>query len=444
MCKAKPINNWTKCNVAQFSNLIQIALLIFQEIHMQKSTFDSMSGALSIKYKQAVVGYGLQIALGLVISLGVTESATAGFNPNQQAVNVALDNCINQSQLGDRTPPDICIAGTIESNVKSLNPDQIFGMGSMAARVNGGKTTQPSDYFKLKNRKYKGGSAGDEDFSRLNIWGKVDNDFGSRYTTPKLTGFDFDNHNFVAGADYRLQDNWVAGSLFSYRHNNASFDEHRGETVNDSYTGGLYTSYNITDALHVEATASYAGFDYDTSRNINLVNFGSSVAKGTTSGGQYAFSWGGGYDFNFDALTIAPYARGDYMNLDINDYSETGSIGAVHFGKQTIESMTSTAGIQTAYTFSVPWGVLIPQLRGEWHHQFLDGRRFIQANFITDPTRQSFTMTGGLPTRDYYTFGAEVSTVLPGGVSAFLAYETLQGYTDINSNKFMLGTRLEF
>ncbi|MGZ5000461.1 MAG: autotransporter outer membrane beta-barrel domain-containing protein, partial [Methylomonas sp.] len=158
----------------------------------------------------------------------------------------------------------------------------------------------------------------------------------------------------------------------------------------------------------------------------------------------YAFSWGGGYDFNYQALTIAPYARGDYSNLDIGSYTETGSIAAIHFGKQNIESLTSTLGVQTAYTFSFPWGVLIPQLRGEWHHQFSDGARQIQASFASDPAGEIFTLNGTGPSRDYYTVGAEVSSVLPGGVSAFLAYETLQGYTNINSNKLMLGARMEF
>lgn len=406
---------------------------------MQNFGYYLIHDKLSLINNRQGEGFRQLLAIGFLVAFTGTQSANA-LNINETAVANALLAC---SVLSNGSSA-LCNAGSNDSNVSSLNPDQIFGMGSMAARVNGGNTTQPSDYFKLKHRKYQGGSAGDDDFSRLNFWGKVDNDFGSRYTTAKLTGFDFDHHNFVGGADYRLQDNWVAGGLFSYSHNNASFDAHRGETVNDSYTGGLYTSYNITDALHVEATASYGGFAYDTSRNINLINIGSSVAKGSTSGGQYAFSWGGGYDFNFQALTIAPYARGDYMNLDVDGYTESGSIGAVQFGKQTIESLTSTTGIQTSYTFSFPWGVLIPQLRGEWHHQYRDGIRFIQASFVEDPTKQSFVMTGGLPTRDFYTFGAEVSIVRPGGVSAFLAYETLQGYADINSNKLVLGARMEF
>ena len=131
------------------------------------------------------------------------------------------------------------------------------------------------------------------------------------------------------------------------------------------------------------------------------------------------------------------------MNLDIDGYSESGSPFAVNFGKQNIESLTSTLGVQSAYTFSFPWGVLIPQVRGEWHHQFLDGQRQVQANFVSVPG-SSFVMNSGGPARDYFTVGGEVSTVLPGGVSAFLSYESLQGYTSVNSNRFVLGARMEF
>jgi len=405
----------------------------------------------SLVIKPRIKPQKLYWKLGIIVSL-VTAQASAqtpppsspsqatNLNPNQQSVSQALSACYLQS---DGTVP-LCRAGFISSNLQSLTPDQIFSMGSMATRINGGKITQPSDYFRLKRDNRYGGGAGDDDFSRLGFWAKTDNDFGSLSNTPELAGFKFDNHNFVFGADYRLLDNWVVGSSFAYRHNNASFSANRGETLNDSYTGNLYTSYNITDALHVDATASYGGYSYETTRNINLAGIGSSVAKGSPNGGQYAFSWGGGYDFNLKALTIAPYARGEYMNLDIDAYSETGSIAAVRFAKQNIESLTSTLGIQTAYTFSFPWGVLIPQLRGEWHHQYLDGQRLIQASFIDDPTGQNFTLAGAAPSRDYYTFGAEVSSVLPGGISAFLAYETLQGYNHIDSNKLMLGGRLEF
>lgn len=402
----------------------------------------------------------LRVAIGLMATMTATQ-VSAECNSNQLATLDAFSGLFSRVTPipGPNVPPISPPPSVIPPSVittpsttcdpriaQSITPDQVFGMGSMATRVNGGKITQPSDYSRFRQEKPRQGGAGDDDFSRLGFWGKVDSDFGSQDATFNQAGFEFDNHNFNFGADYRLQDNWVVGSSFAYRHNNASFDAGRGETLNDSYTGSLYTTYNITDELHVDATASYGGFTYETTRNIDLPpSFGGpSIAKGSPDGAQYAFSWGGGYDFNYKALTIAPYARGEYSSLDIDSYSETGSFAAVQFAKQNVESLISTLGVQTAYTFSFPWGVLIPQLRGEWHHQFFDGSRQIQASFVNDPSAQSFTLAGTGPSRDYYTVGAEVSSVLPGGVSAFLAYETLQGYTSINSNKLMLGARLEF
>lgn len=428
---------------------------------MQNTLFNANRCTLPPRLGKYVSSEKLRIAIGLLLAAtGSHAMADCRINNNQTATLDALaqlyqsetSNNFN-SDLFNLLNPDINTdivtspgSSTCEDYMdfaRSLTPDQVFAMGSQATRVNGGKITQPSDYFRLKRGNRIGAGAGDADFSPLSFWTKTDNSYGARADTFEQAGFDFDNHNFVFGADYRLQDNWVVGGSFDYRHNNAAFDHGRGETDADSYTGSLYTAYNITDALHVEATANYGGFSYETRRNINLEGLGSSVAKGSPEGGQYAFSWGGGYDFNYQALTIAPYARGEYMNLDIDGYKESGSDFAVQFGKQTIESLTSTLGIQTAYAFSFPWGVLIPQLRGEWHHQFMDGQRQIHANFVADP-RASFTLTGDGPSRDYYTFGAEVSSVLPGGISAFLAYETLQSYTSINSNKFMLGARMEF
>lgn len=410
---------------------------------MEITNLERILNPLLITKSKLPLGYASNFFIGLSMAMvGVHTVVAATFNSNQQAVANALNACDSQS-TSDITSP-LCIARLSSENIKSLNPDQIFAMGSMAARVNGGKVTQINKNYSSRYEAKIGGAAGNEDFSPLSLWWEMDSNFGDRNTTPKITGFGVDNHNFVSGVDYRVEDNWVVGGLFSYRHNNALFDSGRGETMNDSYTGGLYTTYNITDALHIDASASYGGFVYETTRNINLIGLGSSVAQGSTSGGQYAFSGGSGYDFNFQALSIAPYVRGEYMNLSIDGFSESGSLAAVQFANQNIESLVSTMGIQTSYTLSFPWGILTPQLRGEWHHQYLDGRRNIDTRFTSDPSAQRFTMVSGVPVRDYFTVGAEVSSLLPGGVSAFLSYETLQGYTDISSHKFMLGTRFEF
>lgn len=404
---------------------------------MHNSNLKPELNVLQIDTKRPSHNPKLATAIGFAVLAVATTQGSAAPTPNQSAIAAALARCTN-------TDVAVCQASNVD--VPSLTPDQVFGMGSMATRINGGQSTVPYDYFGA-NRKGKGkagGGAGDFDLSPWNFWGKVDSGFGSQSTTAlNAAGFKFDNHNFMAGADYRINEQWMAGANFDYRHSNATFNAGRGDTLSDGYIGGLYSSYFITDALHVDATATYGGLDYETRRNIEF--FGnSSVAKAKPTAQQYSFSWGGGYDFVHQALTVAPYLRGEYIGLDIDRYSEYGSAAAVQFNKQNIESLVSTLGVQSSYAFSFPWGVLIPQLRGEWHHQFLDGSRSVTGSFVAAGSSSSFTMVNEGPSRDYYTFGAEVSSVLPGGISAFLAYETLQGYQNINSNRLMLGGRVEF
>jgi DNA-binding Lrp family transcriptional regulator len=62
-----------------------------------------------------------------------------------------------------------------QSFLQGITPDQIFGMGSMATRINGGKTGHPYNYFGL-NQKKRGGGSGDIDVPPLNFWSKIDSD----------------------------------------------------------------------------------------------------------------------------------------------------------------------------------------------------------------------------------------------------------------------------
>lgn len=409
---------------------------------------DSISKADAAVLRWPAVTRHLPIVAGMaVLSLSVVQANGApaplnNLNPNQRSVDAAIGSCSAYYSDLEIDAPAVCQASF--SDIQSLTPDQVLGMGNSITRLDGGRNPVPYDYYSNNQTSRLGGGSGDADFPPLNFWTKVDSGFGAHDNTVLNTGgFKYDNHNFMAGVDYRISDSWVSGAVFNYRHSNAAFNAGRGETLGDSYTGMLYTSYFVTEAFHLDATASYGGHEFETTRNITLGGV-PSVAKAKPNADQYSFSWGGGYDWHHQAFSVAPYARGEYTALNIDGYAESGSVAAVRFGKQNIESLISTVGVQTAYTFSFPWGVLIPQLRGEWHHQFLDGRRSVTGSFIADGTGSTFSLVNDAPSRDYYTFGAEVSTVLPGGVSAFLAYETLQSYRHVESNRLMLGGRLEF
>lgn len=363
--------------------------------------------------------------------------------------------------------------GNVEDAIRAISPEQIISMGTMATRISGGQNdllqSSLADRFRAfrqggggsllsfygdrgsNGKQYaslgqgtNGGAAGDEAFSRLGFWFKGDTGFGDVDQTFEQNGFKFNNFGFTVGADYRITDSWLTGLAFTYGRSMSDFDRSRGSTNSNAYTGTLYTTLNVTDEFHLDATGTFGGLDYRTTRNIRYTGF-ASQANGNVGGTQYSFSFGGGYDFSLGQLTLAPYARTDYIGLDVDAFNERGGNGwAMNFGQQRLRSLTSTAGAQVSYAVSLPWAVLVPQLRGEWHHQFMDGQRAVDAVFAGDTTNTTININSQSPDRDFYTFGAEVSGTFAQGISAFLAYDTLLGYRNIDSHKFTVGTRLEF
>lgn len=199
----------------------------------------------------------------------------------------------------------------------------------------------------------------------------------------------------------------IVGFAFTYSRTNANFDRSAGGTDSDAYTGSIYGSYYVTEGFHIDAIGSFGGIDYQTTRHISysLPRFETvnTEAVANPGGTQYSFSIGGGYDYSVGGLMLAPYARTEYIGLDVDAYRERQGNGwAMRFDEQHVQSLISTVGSQISYTFSLPWGVVTPQLRGEWHHQFKDDKRRIGAGFLGDPAAQQFAVVTQGPDRDYY------------------------------------------
>ena len=387
------------------------------------------------------------LASALAGLFSASGASKAALNPSEQSVSDAIDQTCAQSTQGNPLCSALANGRNPDLTIQSITPLQILGIGSIATRITGGQMSllngMVTERGRLLHHAVQHGGAGDEFGSPLGFWFKADTGFGQRETTRTFAGFGFNNFGLNGGADYRITDNWVSGLAFTYHRNNARFDAGRGDTDSDAYSGSIYTSYYITDGLHVEATGSYGGLDYDTVRNV-LLPTGREQLRGSPGARNYTFSFGGGYDFSYQSFTFAPYARVDYLGLDVEGFRESGGISAVQFDKQNIRSLMSSVGGQVSTAISFPWGVLSPQLRTEWHHQFLDNARQVHGAFLTAPSTSQFTIFGGPPDRDYYTLGGDVSAQFAQGISAFLSYQTLLGSRHIESHRVMLGTRLEF
>lgn len=299
----------------------------------------------------------------------------------------------------------------------------------------------------------KGGAASSDMGGELGFWMNSSYSFGDNDSTFNQLGYDYDSWAAIIGADYKLSNQLIIGLAFDYNHIDANFDHSRGGTDTDSYTGSLYGSYFITDRFHLDAVASYGGSDYDIERKLfyvittgALAGTVDTKAKGETDGDQLSFNFSAGYDYNYEGLSISPYANINYLTIQIDSYKENRNSGdgwAMKFDEQNIQSLTSTLGSQISYAFSVPFGVIIPQVHGAWHHEYKNSSRTAKATLLGDALGQKINIDIDGPDRDFFTVGADVSAILAHGVTTFASYNALVGYNNVDSHTFTLGFRLE-
>ncbi len=302
---------------------------------------------------------------------------------------------------------------------------------------------------------YETGGAGDDDFDRLSFWANGSYNFGSVESTFEEIGFQYDNWGVTTGVDYRFTDYLIFGGAFSYLSTDANIAQGGGRVDSDSYTGSIYGTFFVTDGFYVEGIASYGESEFDIDRDIRYVSVDDTgglpgglvdtTASGSPDGDQYSFGLGTGYNFSIDALSIEPYARFNYLEFTVDSYSESGGLGwAQNFSEQKIRSATTSLGAQAAYSLSVPFGVVVSQLHGEWVHEYKDNSRKYSTFFLGDGNQNIFRVETDGPDRNYGIVGIAFSTTFAYGISAFLSYDALVGYEDISSHKFTLGTRFEF
>jgi outer membrane autotransporter protein len=284
--------------------------------------------------------------------------------------------------------------------------------------------------------------------------------FGNKNGTANEAGYDYHNVGATAGADYRFMENLVAGLAFTYLRTDANITSFAlGEVDSNSYGLSLYGTYYV-GPFYLDLLGGFTYNSYSTTRQIvyapdaNAVpapansGLGQAVNRTATAdptGWQYMFNGGAGYDFHVGALTATPYARMEYLNLQVGSYAESGADGLnLRVQKQTVDSLLSVLGGRLSYALSVPFGVLVPQVHGEWRHEILNDQRSIRAQFANDPLDTVFSVPTDKPDRDYFAVGASMSAALGKGIAAFFDFETILGLRDVTNYGFTAGVRMSF
>jgi outer membrane autotransporter protein len=197
-------------------------------------------------------------------------------------------------------------------------------------------------------------------------WGVWANGWGDWVTVDNsgvARGYNFTIGGFIAGADYRITDNFAVGILGGYSHTWTNLQPSGNIDVN-SGRGGLYLTY-FNKCFYLNA-ATYGGYNSYSSSRQGLLG----SANGSTSGGEFSTWTESGYQFHFGNLTVGPMAALQYTLVDVNGFNESGSLLPlrVHSGQET--SLRTDVGLKASYNWQIGNILVIPTLLAAWEHEY--------------------------------------------------------------------------
>jgi outer membrane lipase/esterase len=330
-----------------------------------------------------------------------------------------------------------------------------------------------------------GGAAGDADGGlaegRLGLFLQGFYGSGDKDPTKFEDGYDISSTGVTAGVDYRFTENSVVGFAIGYNKANSDFtkdsigDNLDGSFDSDGLTGSLFGSWNAYDGFaYLDLIASFGNVDYDSKRHIvYTVDAGAplvingeviagpvdnvdSIASGSTSGDVWSLGMSTGLNFDIGALSIGPQIALNYLDVNVDGFTEKGAGEAgldLKYGRQSAESFQTQLGFGVTYAISTGAGVFVPYGSATWINEMINDQNSFRLRYVSDPCARSgtnitqcsyFDVVGDEPDTSFYRWSVGVSAVFANGFGGFIDYTALAGLSTVSYGEATIGLRYQF
>lgn len=250
------------------------------------------------------------------------------------------------------------------------------------------------------------------------------------------SGYDFDTRGATLGADLRVSDRLVVGILGAYTESDAMLIN-GGSIEDEAYKGAIYATY-YDQAFYVDALLGVGSHSYDITRT-GL----SGIALGETEGWEIDALINTGYDMKNGNWTYGPTASIAYTRIELDEFSETGSLAPLSFPDQHQDSLRSQLGAKLAYTAEFASMTITPQVRLAWQHEFMDSTQSIDSSFVGG-SGGSFSTSGPSMDEDRFILSAGLTVQVTPNFSVYGAYDGYVGSSDYDSNQVTAGIKFDF
>lgn len=236
--------------------------------------------------------------------------------------------------------------------------------------------------------------------------------------------------NVVAGADWRVTDNALLGVFGGYAYTRGDLDTLGSTTKISTRSVGGYGAYEAP-TWFATLIGLYGWSDYDNSR----VALGA-IDTSSFGGTHYTVRGTVGTDIRVSGWVVTPELGLQYTKVSTDAFAETGGASALNVAADSSESLRSSLGARFARDYRINGGVLTPELRLAWLHEFSDGVRGINASFADVTLPGSFVSATGSALRDRAVIGTGVTGRLGALTTVSLNYDAVIGSDDSVAHQF--------
>lgn len=277
-------------------------------------------------------------------------------------------------------------------------------------------------------------------------------------------GFDGSSETAEIGFDYRVSERTVLGAIAGFERMDYDFDaeaagvnfvpfSRAGQAESDNLYLTVFASWTVGKRGYLELAAGYEQNDGSYRRNSVFQESTRTIAQtdviveGDADGDVQWASLNAGFDVDSGKWNFGPYAGITMTSSSVDGYTESdlnGSGLAMSFGKTDSDSLLGHAGFRVSYVGSGSFGIVMPQLRLEFQHEFEDEVDDAIASFVLDGSGTEYSFAGDESDKDSLNAGLSVAFVLPNGWMPFFDCSVLLDNDALDRTRATLGLRVEF
>jgi autotransporter-associated beta strand protein len=248
----------------------------------------------------------------------------------------------------------------------------------------------------------------------IGSWGEIDDDAGGIAARTRMTGL-------IMGVDKVLEGAVVLGAAGQVTKTETDQGGPNDQGSIENYQLGGYGSWGDSD-LFLNANLSGIYHRNDVTREI-VIGMLTKVAHAEYNGWSLSSGAEVGAIRTFGDFRVQPVLSLSFVHQQTEDFTETGAGGlSLHVESEAIDSLRSGLGLRVARPFEIDGTPVVPELRANWLHEFLDPRQNFTASFADAPNA-SFAVSSRASDRDTLILGIGATAAVGEATTLYADYD---------------------